>query len=176
MRDLASRIYSISHLTGQFTLRSGAQSTEYFDKYLFESEPGLLEDIARSMCNLIPEGTEMLAGLEMGGIPVVTMLSHYCGIPCLFVRKTAKTHGTNKLAEGPDFAGKRITVIEDVVSSGGQIVLSTNDLRDEGAIVADAICVIDRQSGGKKALMEQNIRLHSLLAMQDLVEAGTAEH
>lgn len=99
MPDLASRIVSISHLTGQFTLRSGAQSTEYFDKYLFESDPTLLEDIARSMmCKLVPEGTEMLAGLEMGGIPVVTMLSHYSGIPCLFVRKTAKTDGTNKLA------------------------------------------------------------------------------
>ena len=104
MQDLARRIYSISHLTGQFTLRSGAQSTEYFDKYLFESDPGLLQDIARSMCELIPAGTQMLAGLEMGGIPVVTMLSHYSQIPCLFVRKSAKTYGTHKLAEGPEFA------------------------------------------------------------------------
>ena len=71
-KELAERIYNISHLTGSFTLRSGQVSSEYFDKYLFESNPTLLADIVSAMANLVPEGTEILAGLEMGGIPLAT--------------------------------------------------------------------------------------------------------
>lgn len=168
-KSLAYRIYETSHLTGEFRLRSGNTSNEYFDKYLFEADPVILDDIARGMVSLIPEGTEYLAGLEMGGIPVVTMLSHYAGIPALFVRKKAKEYGTEKLAEGQDFSGRRVTVVEDVVSTGGQIVLSTNDLRERGAIIEHALCVIDRESGGRENLAEASITLHSLLTMTDLV-------
>jgi orotate phosphoribosyltransferase len=168
-KSLAQRIYETSHLTGEFRLRSGSTSNEYFDKYLFEADPALLDDIARGMTDLIPEGTEYLAGLEMGGIPVVTLLSHYSGIPALFVRKKAKEHGTEKLAEGQDFSGRRVTIVEDVVSTGGQIVLSTNDLRERGAVIAHALCVIDRESGGKENLEEASIALRSLLTMSDLV-------
>jgi len=166
--ELSKRIYQSSHLTGEFKLRSGATSNEYFDKYLFESDPAIIKEIARALCDLIPPGTELLAGLEMGGIPIVTMLSHYSKIPCLFVRKLAKQHGTNKLAEGPKFRRKRVTVVEDVVSSGGQIILSTDDLRKAGAEIEHAVCVIDRQSGGREQLQENNIQLHSLFTMQDL--------
>lgn len=167
MHDLAKRIFDISHLTGRFELRSGAISDEYFDKYLFESDPSILEEIAKSLCEIIPVDTELLAGLEMGGIPVVTLVSHYSGIPCLFVRKKAKQHGTCKLAEGPHFDGKHITIVEDIVSSGGQIILSTGDLRAAGAIVHNALCVIDRQSGGKEKLLQHDINLLSLLTHQD---------
>ena len=95
----------------------------------------------------------------MGGIPIATMVSHYSNIPCLFVRKVAKQHGTSKLAEGQDFSGKQVTIVEDIVSSGGQIILSAKDLRDLGAEVTHALCVIDRQSGGKEKLAENHITL-----------------
>ncbi|MBP18117.1 MAG: orotate phosphoribosyltransferase [Gammaproteobacteria bacterium] len=167
-QDLAERIFQISHLTGEFTLRSGAKSTEYFDKYLFESDPSILQAIATSLCRLIPPRTEILAGLEMGGIPIATMVSHYSNIPCLFVRKVAKQHGTSKLAEGQDFSGKQVTIVEDIVSSGGQIILSAKDLRDLGAEVTHALCVIDRQSGGKEKLAENHITLTSLFTMDNL--------
>ncbi|MDP6315854.1 MAG: orotate phosphoribosyltransferase [Pseudomonadales bacterium] len=155
-------------MTGEFTLRSGAKSTEYFDKYLFESDPSILQAIATSLCRLIPPRTEILAGLEMGGIPIATMVSHYSNIPCLFVRKVAKQHGTSKLAEGQDFSGKQVTIVEDIVSSGGQIILSAKDLRDLGAEVTHALCVIDRQSGGKEKLAENHITLTSLFTMDNL--------
>ncbi len=127
-----------------------------------------MQAIATSLCRLIPPRTEILAGLEMGGIPIATMVSHYSNIPCLFVRKVAKQHGTSKLAEGQDFSGKQVTIVEDIVSSGGQIILSAKDLRDLGAEVTHALCVIDRQSGGKEKLVENHITLASLFTMDNL--------
>ena len=172
MQTLAAKIYQTAHLTGQFTLRSGQVSHEYFDKYQFESNPELLNDITRAMVPMIPADTELLAGLEMGGIPVVTMLSQHSGIPCVFVRKEAKTYGTAKFSEGPDIQGKRLTIVEDVVTSGGQIILSGNDLRSTGARVSHALCVIDRLAGGSEKLAAEGIQLHSLLTMKDLQAAA----
>ena len=166
--ELARRIHAASHLTGQFTLRSGRTATEYFDKYRFESDPVLLDEIAQRLAPLVPSGTEVLAGLEMGGIPVVTALGRHTGLPCAFVRKQAKPYGTCRLAEGAEVTGRRVLVVEDVVTSGGQIILSTADLRDLGAVVDQALCVIDRQQGGADALAAEDIGLLSLLTAEDL--------
>jgi orotate phosphoribosyltransferase len=100
--ELAQRIYKAAHLTGTFTLRSGQVSSEYFDKYLFEADPALLREIASLMTKNIPADTDILAGLEMGGIPIATALSLQTGIAGAFVRKKAKDYGTCKLAEGTD--------------------------------------------------------------------------
>src|SRR3954468_19491701 len=97
---LARAVYDVAHITGTFRLRSGVTSNEYFDKYLFEADPGLLRELAAALAPLVPAGAEALAGLEMGGIPVATMLSQVTGLPCRFVRKKAKDYGTEKLAEG----------------------------------------------------------------------------
>ncbi|MEV0619798.1 orotate phosphoribosyltransferase [Nonomuraea sp. NPDC050404] len=168
LSDLACRIHSTAHLTGHFVLRSGRTATEYFDKYRFESDPVLLDDIARAMVALVPADVEVLAGLEMGGIPVVTALGRHTGLPCAFVRKEAKTYGTGRLAEGAEVAGRRVLVVEDVVTSGGQIVLSTADLRGLGAWISQAVCVIDREQGGPAALAAEGIALSPLLTATDL--------
>ena len=81
---LAKRIYDTAHITGDFTLRSGAKSHEYFDKYLFEADPDLLKHIALAMVKLVPPGVDALAGLEMGGIPIATMLSQLTGFARAF--------------------------------------------------------------------------------------------
>ncbi|MGW6151689.1 orotate phosphoribosyltransferase [Streptomyces sp. NPDC055144] len=170
--DLARRIHAVSHLQGRFTLRSGRVATEYFDKYRFEADPVLLDEIAQRMVPLVPCDTEVLAGLEMGGIPVVTALGRHTGLPCAFVRKQAKPYGTCRLAEGAEVEGRRALVVEDVVTSGGQIVLSTADLRGLGAQVREALCVIDREQGGADALATEGIRLVSLLTAGDLRAAA----
>lgn len=165
---LAKKIYEVSHITGEFRLRSGRVSKEYFDKYLFEAHPDILKSIAKQMAPIIPGGIEVLAGLEMGGIPVVTMLSQVTGIPALFVRKKEKEHGTCKLAEGGDIAGRKLLIIEDVVTSGGQILLSAVDLKKRGAIVEDVLCVIDRESGGRENLDKEGLSFRSLFTMSEL--------
>ena len=164
---LAQKIFDSAHLNGEFTLRSGATSTEYFDKYRFEADPELLAEIAGAMVPLLPPA-DFLAGLEMGGIPIATILSQLTAIPTLFVRKQAKAYGTAKLAEGGDFAHRNLVIVEDVVTSGGQIAMSADDLRGLGARVDHAICVIDRESGGTEKLAENGIRLISLFTISDL--------
>jgi orotate phosphoribosyltransferase len=169
---LARMIYDRSHLTGEFRLRSGVVSNEYFDKYLFESDPELLRTIGGALVPLLPPDTEALAGLELGGVPLATMLSQLTGLPVLFVRKEAKTYGTGRLAEGGDVEGRRLTVVEDVVTSGGQVVASCGDLRERGAIVEHAVCVIDRESGGAKNLAEIDVELRALFTMSELERAA----
>jgi orotate phosphoribosyltransferase len=172
--DLATAIYETAHITGEFVLRSGVTSTEYFDKYRFEADPVLLRDIAAALVGMVPEATEVLAGLELGGVPIATALSQLTGIPAAFVRKEAKTYGTCQLAEGAVIDGKRVTVVEDVVTSGGQVVISCGDLRERGAVVEHALCVIDRESGGPQALADLGVELRPLFTMTELKAAGEA--
>ncbi len=172
--ELACGIYRTSHLTGTFLLRSGTTSHEYFDKYLFESDPALLAEIARHLLPLIPEGTDVLAGLEMGGIPIATALSLASGLPVAFVRKKAKDYGTCKFAEGADVRDKNVLVIEDVITSGGQVLLSTADLRSVGARISHVLCVIDRESGGREKLAADGLGLTPLLTMSEIKHAVSA--
>lgn len=167
-RELGKRILDVSNLRGEFHLRSGQISSEYFDKYLFEADPGLLRAIVGEMSRPVPAGIDGLAGLELGGIPIVTMLSQITGIPALFVRKKPKAYGTCKLAEGGDASGKRLVVVEDVVTSGGQVIESARGLRDLGATVTDVLCVINRESGGTENLGKEGLTLHALFTMSEL--------
>lgn len=166
--ELAKSIFNTSYLTGEFLLRSGKISNEYFDKYLFESNPLLLKHISRYMVELLPNGTEILAGLEMGGIPIATAISLDCGLPVTFIRKKAKDYGTCKVNEGPSMEGKNIVIIEDVITSGGQVILSAQDIRKTGANILCTICVINRQQGGLEALEQVGIPLISLFTMDEL--------
>jgi orotate phosphoribosyltransferase len=173
--QLARRIYATAHITGTFTLRSGVVSNEYFDKYLFEANPQLLADIAEGIAPLVPHGIETLAGLELGGVPIATMLSQVNRLPVCFVRKEAKTYGTCKIAEGADVDGKRLCIIEDVVTSGGAILDAATELRVRGAILGPVICVIDRESGGKEKLAVEGLELFPLYTMSELKAAAAAE-
>jgi len=173
--DTARAIYERTHLTGEFTLRSGIVSNEYFDKYLFESDPVLLHTICAQLAPLVPAGIDALAGLELGGVPIATVLSQITGLPAFFVRKEAKTYGTCRLAEGGDLDGKRLCVVEDVVSSGGQVILSTNELRARGAIVEHAVVVIDRRPTDMEDVFAANqVDLRALYTMAELTAAGNA--
>ena len=166
--SLAGTIAAIATLRGQFTLRSGALATEYFDKYRFESDPALLSAIARELASLVPPDIQLLAGLELGGVPVATAVSLHTGLPCVFVRKRAKDYGTCRLAEGDEVSGKRLLIVEDVVTSGGQVAKSCDDLRRLGARIEHAVCVIDRCAGGRELLKEAGVDLHALFVQDDL--------
>jgi orotate phosphoribosyltransferase len=170
---LAKRIYDTAHITGDFLLRSGARSTEYFDKYLFEAEPSLLKAIAEGLVPLVPSGVDALAGLEMGGIPIATMLSQLTSLPVLFVRKKAKEYGTCKIAEGGQVKGRKLLLVEDVVTSGGAILDAAKALVAEGAILDQVVCVIDRESGGPANLAKVSLSLKPLFTMTELKAAGS---
>ncbi|WP_134740251.1 orotate phosphoribosyltransferase [Nocardioides sp. 503] len=161
--SLAADVDACCRLTGEFTLRSGQVSSEYFDKYLFEAQPELLARVARQMVPLLPEGTELLGGLELGGVPIATLVSSLTGTPALFVRKQAKEYGTCKLAEGPDVAGRRVTLVEDVITTGGAVRDATRALRAAGAVVEVVVCAIDRSPEGENPLADVGLEVRAVL-------------
>ena len=172
MSDLAGRVYAAARLTGSFTLRSGVVSSEYFDKYRFEADPALLHEIATAMAPLVPSATDLLGGLELGGVPLATVVAQITRHQVRFVRKQAKSYGTMQLAEGGDLAGFRICLIEDVITSGGAVIDATAALREAGAVVDTAVCVIDREAGGREALADLGVEVRAVFTKADLERAA----
>jgi orotate phosphoribosyltransferase len=169
--ELKRRVRERCLLFGEFRLRSGKISDRYFDKYRFESDPVLLREVAARMARRLPAGTQKLAGLEMGGIPLATAISLETGLPAIFVRKKAKEYGTCNLAEGGFEAGEKIAVIEDVITTAGQVVESSNALRALGLEILGVVCVVDRQQGGTERLAEANYPLASVYTLTDIEKA-----
>lgn len=166
--DLAKRLRELCWLSGSFTLRSGATTGKYFDKFLFEGEPALLGEIASQLRPLIAGETEVLAGLELGGVPLATALSIISGLPAAYVRKAPKTYGTRRLAEGAEVSGRRVLVIEDVITTGGQVAESALALRRLGAQITSVLCVVDRSGGDIPQLSAASIGVVSLFRIEEL--------
>jgi orotate phosphoribosyltransferase len=166
-RRLAADVIAACRLSGEFQLRSGKRSNEYFDKYLFESNPELLRRVCQAMVALIPAGTDLLGGLELGGVPLATVLSQITGLPTVFVRKEAKTYGTCRLAEGVDVAGRTVTLIEDVITTGGAVRNAAIALRGDNAVVSNVICAIDRRPDSGSVLTDASIAVMVVLSKSD---------
>lgn len=145
--DLARRIAEVATLEGEFKLRSGQISNRYFDKYRFEGTPSLLKPLARAMADLLPAETEILAGLELGGIPLVTAISLETGLPAAFIRKEAKAYGTCRAIEGQQVCGRKVTFIEDVITTGGAVEDAYHLALGEQAHILAVICAIWRGEG-----------------------------
>jgi orotate phosphoribosyltransferase len=146
-KDLGRDVNAVARLRGEFRLRSGQLAHEYFDKYRFESDPQLLCRVARRMLQLLPESTEILAGLELGGVPIATAMSIDSGLHVVFVRKAAKEYGTCQAIEGRQIAGRRIVLIEDVITTGGAVADAARLVRAAGGDVIAVVCAIWRGDG-----------------------------
>lgn len=163
--NLEKTIKDTCLIEGDFLLASGVRSTYYFDKYQFQADPELLNEIAHELTEIDVDywrDIDYVAGLEMGGISIATMISSIMDIPMLQVRKKAKEYGTAKGIEGPNCIGKRVSIIEDVVTSGGAVLQATSDLRAAGATVVGAHCVILRDNNGKENLINVGVPLYAL--------------
>lgn len=166
--SLAAAVDACCRISGEFLLRSGRTATEYFDKYLFETDPGLLLGVVQRMGPLVPPGADILGGLELGGVPIATLLAQQTQMPLLLVRKQAKEYGTRKLAEGADPAGRTICLVEDVITSGGAVLAATQALRELGATVTDVVCAIDREESGAEALADVGVSVHPVFTRTTL--------
>ena len=166
LEELARDLNRCCRLRGEFVLRSGQTSDEYFDKYLFESDPELLGRVVDRMVDRIPPGTQMLGGLELGGIPLATLLSSRTGLPVLFVRKQAKGYGTRRLAEGGDPAKRVVLLVEDVITTGGAVRTAAGALRSLGATVNHVVCAIDRSGSGRNPLGDAGITVASVVTKE----------
>jgi orotate phosphoribosyltransferase len=172
LTTLARDVDAACRLHGEFVLRSGQTAHEYFDKYLFETDPALLRRVVEQMVTLVPDGVDLLGGLELGGVPLVTVLSGITGIPALFVRKEAKTYGTRRLAEGATTSGRRVVLIEDVITTGGAVRDAAHALRAGGAIIDTVICAIDRSEPGSEPFASDGIEVRAVLT-KALLDSAT---
>jgi orotate phosphoribosyltransferase len=166
--ELAKKISDAARITGEFTLRSGSKSTVYFDKYRFESDPEILAEIAQHLAELVPDGTTRLVGLEMGGIPLATAISMATGIKSGFCRKQAKKYGTCLRIEGGVEEGESVTIVEDVITSGGAAQDSIYALREQGMKILALIAVVDREAGAHEEFEKLGVEYRPLFKRSEL--------
>jgi orotate phosphoribosyltransferase len=165
---LARELVKASYLKGDFVLRSGKRSDRYFDKFLFETDPLLLRRLGKHLANLVPKETQRLAAPELGAVLLGGVVSMETGLPLVLVRKEPKGYGTARQLEGRYEPGERVTVIEDVVTTGGDSLRSAQVLRDAGLDVIHLVVVLDRGEGGEDNIRGAGIPYSPLFRIQDL--------
>ncbi len=166
--QLIQRIVEAALLRGTFTLRSGRISSYYLDKYLFETEPDILAEVAKRLAKFVDKKTDRVAGAELGGIPLVTALSLNVHKPCVLVRNSKKGYGPGKLYEGRLGAGENVLLVEDVVTTGGQVIEAAKVLQEAGANVTAIVTVVDRQEGGRANIQDAGFKFEALFTKSDL--------
>ena len=154
---------------GRFVLTSGAVSNYYIDIKKANSNPYILKKIAKEMAEYT-QGYDILAGMELGAVPLVVALSLKSNLPYAIVRKSKRDHGTNKQIEGEDVKGKKVLLIEDVTTSGGSVVKSIQILRENKAIVDEVIAIVDRESGTEEKLQKLDVNFIPLLSISDILK------
>ena len=166
--ELGQEIVKSSYLKGDFVLRSGKHSNRYFDKFLFETDPALLRRLAKHLAELVPADTELLAAPELGAVLLGGAVSMQMGLPLVLVRKEAKAYGTSKQIEGRFETGRRVTVIEDVVTTGGDSLRTVQVLRDSRLEVIHLVVVLDRGEEGADNISAAGIPYSPLFRISDL--------
>ncbi len=173
--ELMQELVRVAYRRGHFQLRSGQWSQEYVDKYQFEARPALLKALAQMLAEHLPALTEVVAGIELGGVPLAVAVSLASGVPCAFVRKQSKGYGTQRRSEGYPVEGRRVVLLEDVVTTGGQLCAGIEALRQEGAHLLLALCVVDREQGAAERLQELGVPFRALFRLSELRAVAHAE-
>jgi orotate phosphoribosyltransferase len=168
-RELGQDIVAAAYLRGDFVLSSGARSSYYFDKYLFETKPTVMRRLAEFLGRRVPRDVARLAGPELGAVALAAVVSLETGLPFVIVRKTAKQYATTSAIEGELHPGERVLIVEDVVSSGGEALAAARKLRAAGVTVVGVLAVIDRQSGGGEAIAAAGLTFDALFRLDELV-------
>lgn len=167
--ELGQALKQAALLEGEFTLRSGRKSNYYLDKYLFETQPTILAELAKRYAALVTDDVDRLAGPELGGIALATATALETGKPFVIVRNAKKAdYGTGKLIEGKLEKGERILMIEDIATSGGQAIEAAKVLEQSGAQVAGIVVTIDREEGARDAIESAGYRFESLFTTSGL--------
>jgi orotate phosphoribosyltransferase len=172
--QLAKQIADTAVLHGSFTLRSGRTSSYYIDKYLFLTDPRILTELGAMIAARLPAGTQRLAGAELGGIPLVSAASMAAGLPAIYLRNARKEYGTGKQLEGRVEPDEKIVIVEDVATTGGQVIEAAGVIRAEGGDVIAIIATVDRQEGARENIEGAGYRFESLFTTSDLgLKKGT---
>jgi orotate phosphoribosyltransferase len=167
--ELAQALKRTALLEGEFTLRSGRKSRYYLDKYLFETQPALLRELAERFARFADDRVDRIAGAELGAVALAAATSLATGKPFVIVRNSKKAdYGTGKLIEGKLEKGERVLLVEDIATSGGQAVEAARTLAAAGAVVERIVAVIDRQEGARQTVEAAGYKFESLFTSADL--------
>jgi orotate phosphoribosyltransferase len=155
---------------GMFTLSGGKLGAYYLDLRVLPSFPDsfrasieMLEKTARGV-----EGIAKIAGIPTGGLPWASVLAYSLSKPLVYVRKEVKHHGREKMVEGLLTPGDRVLLVDDVITTGKNILDAMQTLRNEGGVVEDALVLVDREEGGREHLLKSGLKLHSVTRISDL--------
>jgi len=154
---------------GKFVLTSGATSDYYIDIKKASTNPKILRKIAKAMAEYT-KGYDLLAGMELGAVPLVVALSLETNIPYVIIRKEKREHGTGKQIEGGEVKGKRVLVVEDVTTSGGSVIKTIQIIRENQGIVDEVLAVVDRESGAEEKLRSSDVSFIPLLSVSDILK------
>lgn len=154
---------------GRFVLTSGAISNYYIDIKKASTNPTVLKVIAKA---LVPytKGYDVLAGMELGAVPLVVATSLQTNIPFVIVRKESRGHGTGKQIEGEEVQGKKVLIIEDVTTSGGSVLQTIHALRLQQAIVDKVVSIVDRDAGALEKIKSVNATFEFLVSIHDILQ------
>ncbi|MGD1275775.1 MAG: orotate phosphoribosyltransferase [Tepidisphaeraceae bacterium] len=166
--QLAQRIAEVSLLRGEFTLRSGRKSNYYLDKYRFETQPEVLAELGKLFAAKVSPRVDRIAGAELGAVALAAATSLACGKPFVIVRNQKKDYGTATLIEGILNPGETVVIVEDVLTTGGQVLEAAKTLKDAGARIDRIIAVIDRQEGARANIESAGYVFESLFTTADL--------
>ena len=162
--DLAGRLLGVSELHGDFVLSSGTRSTVYFDKFRFLAEPELLRELAVAVRKLLPPDVTHLASPEGAATLLLAAVSLDTGLPLAVVRKEPKTYGTMSQVEGYAPPEARVALIEDVSTTGRQVLAAARAIEGEGPEVAAIILALDR--GGADALRGAGYEVRAVISLR----------
>ncbi len=167
---LARRVKETAFLEGDFLLRSGKRSKFYLDKYLFETQPDILEAMGHEIAQRLPPQTVRIAGPELGAVALAAAASLASKKPFFIVRNAKKDYGTAKTIEGKLDKGDLVVLVEDIVTSGGQVIEAIKNISEQGAIVIKVIVALDRQEGGRENILAAapSVAYEAILTKTDL--------
>jgi len=166
--QLAKRIADLALLRGEFTLRSGRKSNYYLDKYRFETQPDVLRALGKMLAERVTPDIDRLAGPELGAVALAASAAMESGKPFVLVRNRKKDYGTSKQIEGVLNKGERVLIIEDVLTTGGQVLESVASLREMGAVVERIVAIIDRMEGARQNIEGAGLKFEALFTTRDL--------
>jgi orotate phosphoribosyltransferase len=166
--ELARRISAVALLRGEFILRSGRKSNFYLDKYLFETQPDILRELGRMYAEKLPAGIDRIAGPELGAIALAAATSMHSGKPFIIVRNQKKGYGSGKVIEGVFNPGESVVIVEDILTTGGQIIEAARTLEAAGMKVVKMLGAIDRLEGAREKIEDAGYNYESLFTTKDL--------
>jgi orotate phosphoribosyltransferase len=166
--QLIQRISEVALLRGEFTLRSGRKSSYYLDKYRFETQPDVLIALGKLFAERVTAGVDRIAGPELGAVALAAAASMASGKPFFIVRNQKKGYGGDKLIEGVLQSGEKVLIVEDILTTGGQVLEAAKVIEAAGATVTGICGVIDRLEGARQNVEAAGYRFEALFTTKDL--------